>query len=77
MTYLRYVIERTTAQTPPAKKTPQPKVPEPQPKDSSSSAQQFFNDNRSSLLKDKNGSTFNFDLNKFGPQNTDLNPNVA
>lgn len=80
MTYLRYVIERTTAQTPPAKKTPQPKVPEPQPKDSSSSAQQFFNDNRSSLLKDKNGSTFNFDLNKFGggkPQNTDLNPNIA
>ena len=80
MTYLRYVIERTTAQTPPAKKTPQPKVPEPQPKDSSSSAQQFFNDNRSSLLKDKNGSTFNFDLNKFGggkPQNTDLNSNVA
>jgi len=78
MTYLRYVIERTTAQTPPAEKTPQPKVP--QPKDGSSSAQQFFNDNRSSLLKDKNGSKFNFDIDKFGggkPLNTNLNSNVA
>jgi len=78
MTYLRYVIERTAAQTPPAEKTPQPKIPTP--KDGSASAEQFFNDNRSSLLKDKNGSTFNYDPNKFGngkPLNPNINSNIA
>ena len=78
MTYLRYVIERTKAQTPPAEKTPQPKVPAP--KDGSDAAQNFFNDNRRSLLNDKNGSTFNFDPSKFGggkPVNPNVNSNIA
>ena len=61
MTYLRYVIKRTVAQTPPGEKTPIP-----QPKDGSSAAERFFNDNRTSLLNDKNGSRFNFDATRFG-----------
>ena len=78
MTYVRYVIERTKAQTPPAEKTPQPKVPAP--KDGSASAEQFFNDNRRSLLNDKNGTRFNFDPTKFGggkPVNPNVNSNIA
>ena len=78
MTYVRYVIERTKAQTPVAEKTPQPKVPAP--KDGSAAADQFFNDNRRSLLNDKNGSTFNFDPSKFGggkPVNPNVNSNIA
>ena len=78
MTYLRYVIKRTVAQTPPGERTPQPKVP--QPKDGSSAAERFFNDNRTSLLNDKNGSRFNFDATKFGggrPISPNLNSNIG
>ena len=78
MTYLRYVIKRTVAQTPPGERTPQPKVP--QPKDGSSAAERFFNDNRTSLLNDKNGSRFNFDATKFGggrPVSPNLNSNIG
>ena len=78
MTYLRYVIKRTVAQTPPGERTPQPKVP--QPKDGSSAAERFFNDNRTSLLNDKNGSRFNFDATKFGggrPLSQNLNSNIG
>ena len=75
MTYLRYVIKRTVAQTPPGEKTPIP-----QPKDGSSAAERFFNDNRTSLLNDKNGSRFNFDATKFGggrPVSPNLNSNIG
>ena len=73
MTYLRYVIKRTVAQTPPGERTPQPK-------DGSSAAERFFNDNRTSLLNDKNGSRFNFDATKFGggrPLSQNLNSNIG
>ena len=74
MTYLRYVIKRTKAQTPPGERTPQPRV------DGSAAAEQFFNDSRRSLLNDKNGSRFNFDATRFGggrPLSPNLNSNIG
>jgi len=84
MSYIRYVVtmkkasESLPASEDPTKKTPQPKVP--QPKDGSASAQKYFNRNKSSLLNDKKGTDFKFDVNRFGlgnPSGQNLNPDIA
>lgn len=61
MTYLRYIVRRTTAQTPPPVRTPQPQIP----RDTNvlSTPQQIpFN---VGLLGDRNGNASSFDLNRF------------
>lgn len=72
MTYLRYVIEKTTAQTLPPRRTPQPQIP-----NGSATARQLFNDNRTSLLNDRNGNQFNFDLNRFDNIFSNINSIIA